>query len=315
MNSGNGGEQPLTLVVVCGPTAGGKTALALQLAEQCELEVISADSRQVYRGMDIGTAKATVEERSKVRHHLIDMVDPDEDFTASDFMRQGRAALQDIVGRRRLPLVVGGTGLYIEALLRGLVDAPGADPALRQELAEAELKDGPGSLHARLQAVDPVIAARLTPMDQVRIIRALEVFYQSGQRLSDLQARHAAVQSPFRVLTIGLTSQRDLLYERIDGRVDTMMEAGLLQEAEALLGLGYSPELKALNTIGYRESINHLLGNVSLQDTISLIQRNSRRYAKRQLTWFGKHKEIIWLDSPREFAKVLKLIDHFLMSK
>ncbi|MCD4688974.1 MAG: tRNA (adenosine(37)-N6)-dimethylallyltransferase MiaA, partial [Desulfuromonadaceae bacterium] len=153
MNAGNGGEQPLTLVVICGPTAGGKTALALQLAEQCELEVISADSRQVYRGMDIGTAKATVEERSKVRHHLIDVVNPDEDFTASDFMRQGRAALHDIVGRKRLPVVVGGTGLYVEALLRGLVDAPGADPALRQELAESELTHGPGSLHARLQVI------------------------------------------------------------------------------------------------------------------------------------------------------------------
>ena len=315
MNAGNGGEQPLTLVVICGPTAGGKTALALQLAEQCELEIISSDSRQVYRGMDIGTAKATIEERSKVRHHLIDVVDPDEDFTASDFLQQGRAALLDIAGRQRLPLVVGGTGFYIEALLRGLVDAPGADPALRQELAESELMHGPGSLHVRLQAVDPAMAARLTPLDQVRIIRALEVFYQSGQRLSDLQDRHAAVQSPFRVLTIGLTSQRNLLYERINGRVYAMMEAGLLQEAEALLDRGYSPELKALKTIGYQESVNHLLGKASLQDTISLIQRNSRRYAKRQLTWFGKHKEIIWLDSPREFAKVLKLIDHFIMSK
>ncbi len=315
MNAGNDGEYPLTLVVICGPTAGGKTALALQLAEQCEVEIISADSRQVYRQMDIGTAKATVKERSVVRHHLIDVVDPDEDFTASDFLQQGRAALKAIAGRRRLPLVVGGTGLYIEALLRGLVDAPGADPVLRRELAESELRNGPGSLHLRLQTVDPVMAERLTPLDQVRIIRALEVFYQSGQCLSDLQNRHAAAQSPFRVLTIGLTSQRDLLYERIDGRVNAMMEAGLLRETEALLDRGYSPELKALKTIGYRESVNHLLDKASLQDTIALIQRNSRRYAKRQLTWFGKHKEIIWLDSSREFAKVLKLIDHFIMSK
>ena len=315
MTPGNSGEHPLTLVVICGPTAGGKTALALQLAEQCELEIISADSRQVYRGMDIGTAKATVEERSKVRHHLIDVVDPDEDFTASDFLLRGRAALNDIAGRQRLPLVVGGTGFYIDALLRGLVDAPGADPVLRQELEESELKHGPGSLHVRLQAVDPVMAERLTPSDKVRIIRALEVFYQSGQRLSDLQDRHAAVQSPFRVLTIGLAPQRELLYERIDERVHAMMKAGLLQETETLLERGFSPELKALKTIGYQECVNYLRGKVSLQDTIALIQRNSRRYAKRQLTWFGKHKEIIWLDSPREFAKVLKLIDHFIMSK
>jgi tRNA dimethylallyltransferase len=315
MSDGNNGEQPLSLVVICGPTAGGKTALALELAEQCALEIISADSRQVYRGMDIGTAKATNEERSKVRHHLIDVVDPDEDFTASDFLLRGRAALKDIAGRGRLPLVVGGTGFYIDALLRGLVDAPGADPALRQELVEWELKHGPGSLHGRLQAVDSVMAARLTPLDQVRIIRALEVFYQSGQRLSDLQSQHAVVQTPYRVLTIGLAPQRDLLYDRIDGRVDAMMEAGLLQETESLLERGYSPELKAMKTIGYRECVNHVLGDASLQDSIALIQRNSRRYAKRQLTWFGKHKEIIWLDSPREFAKVLKLIDHFIMSK
>ncbi|OEU72775.1 MAG: tRNA (adenosine(37)-N6)-dimethylallyltransferase MiaA [Desulfuromonadales bacterium C00003068] len=315
MKGAKDGEHPLSLVVICGPTAGGKTALALHLAEHFGLEIVSADSRQVYRGMDIGTAKASVEERAKVRHHLIDVVEPEEDFTASDFIVQGRAALHEIADRGHLPLVAGGTGFYIEALLRGLVDAPSADPALRQELAEWERKHGSGSLHSRLQAVDPVMAIRLTPLDQVRIIRALEVYYQSGQRLSDLQEQHAAVQSPYRVLSIGLAPQRDLLYNRIDQRVDEMMQAGLLKETETLLEQGYSPGLKALKTIGYQECVNHLAGNASFQDTINLIQRNSRRYAKRQLTWFRKNNEIIWLDSPREFAKVLKLIDHFIMSK
>jgi tRNA dimethylallyltransferase len=315
MMKGVKGEHPLSLVVICGPTAGGKTALALHLAEHFGVEIVSADSRQVYRGMDIGTAKASIEERAKVRHHLIDVVDPNEDFSASDFVAYGRAAFNDIADRSHLPLVVGGTGFYIDALLRGLVDAPGADPALRQELAEWELQNGPGSLHSRLQSVDPVMAARLTPLDQVRIIRALEVYYQSGQRLSDLQGQHAAVKSPYRVLSIGLASQRELLYDRIDQRVDEMMQAGLLNEVQTLLELGYSPDLKALKTIGYQECVNHLLGNASLPDTINLIQRNSRRYAKRQLTWFRKNKDIIWLDSPREFAKVLKLIDHFIMSK
>ncbi|APG28970.1 tRNA (adenosine(37)-N6)-dimethylallyltransferase MiaA [Syntrophotalea acetylenivorans] len=309
------GQRPLSLVVICGPTAGGKTSLALDLAEHFGVEIVSADSRQVYRGMDIGTAKASVEERAKVRHHLIDVVDPNENFTASDFIVYGRVALNDIADRSHLPLVVGGTGFYVDALLRGLVDAPGADPALRQELADWELQHGSGSLHTRLQAVDPVMAARLTPLDQVRIIRALEVYYQSGQRLSDLQGRHAAVKSPYRVLSIGLASQRDLLYDRINQRVDEMIQAGLLNEVQALLEQGYNPDLKALKTIGYQECVNHLLGNASLPDTISLIQRNSRRYAKRQLTWFRKNKDIIWLDSPREFAKVLKLIDHFIMSK
>lgn len=308
-------ERPQSLVVICGPTAGGKTALALHLAEHFGVEIVSADSRQVYRGMDVGTAKASVEERAKVPHHLIDVVNPDEDFTASDFVLQGRAALHDIADRSLLPLVVGGTGFYIDALLRGLVDAPGADPALRQELTEWELRHGAGSLHSRLQAVDPVMAARLTPLDQVRIIRALEVYYQSGQRLSDLQSQHASVKSPYRVLSIGLALQRELLYDRIDQRVDEMMQDGLLKETEMLLEQGYRPDLKALKTIGYQECVNYLAGYASLQDTINLIQRNSRRYAKRQLTWFRKNNEIIWLDSPREFAKVLKLIDHFIMSK
>lgn len=307
-------EQPLSLVVICGPTASGKTALALRLAEHFAVEIISADSRQVYRRMDIGTAKATAEERALIPHHLVDVVDPDEDFTAADFLHLGRKALAEIAGRGHLPLVVGGTGLYIEALLRGLVDAPGADPDLRRELLQGEEKHGPGSLHKRLQAVDPVLAEQLAPQNLVRIVRALEVFYQSGQPLSELQARHAAVPSPFRVITIGLAPQRELLYERIDRRVEAMMAAGLLAETEALLASGYSPRLKALQTIGYRECIDHLAGDTSLQKAVDLIQRNSRRYAKRQMTWFKRDNEIIWLDSLREFAKVLMLIDHFTMS-
>lgn len=307
-------EQPLSLVVICGPTASGKTALALRLAEHFAVEIISADSRQVYRQMDIGTAKATAEERTLVPHHLVDVVDPDEDFSAADFLQLGRKALEEIAGRGHLPLVVGGTGLYIEALLRGLVDAPGADPDLRRELLQWEERHGPGSLHKRLQAVDPVLAEQLAPRNLVRIVRALEVFYQSGQPLSELQARHAAVPSPYRVITIGLAPQRELLYERIDRRVEAMMAAGLLTETEALLARGYSPRLKALQTIGYRECIDHLAGDTSLQEAVGLIQRNSRRYAKRQMTWFKRDNEIIWLDSLREFAKVLMLIDHFTMS-
>ena len=310
-----GTEQPLSLLVICGPTASGKTALALQLAEHFPVEIVSADSRQVYRQMDIGTAKATVEERARVPHHLVDVVDPDQDFTVADFVQLGRTALEEISARNHLPLVAGGTGLYIEALLRGLVDAPGADPALRQELARWEEQHGPDSLHRRLQSVDPVMAARLAPRDRVRIVRALEVFYQCGQPLSELQSRHAKVRSPFRVITIGLAPQRELLYERIDRRVEVMMAAGLLAETELLLARGYSADLKALQTIGYRECVNHLTGQMSLEEAVSLIQRNTRRYAKRQMTWFNRNNQIIWLDSLREFAKVLKLIDHFTMSQ
>lgn len=313
MSNATGRPKPVSLVVVCGPTAGGKTALAMRLAEQYPLEIISADSRQVYRDMDIGTAKATAEEQARVPHHLIDVVDPDQNFSASDFSFKGRAALADIAERGNWPLVVGGTGFYIDALLYGLVEAPGADPQLRQELVAWERERGPGALHARLMAVDPVMAARLPALDQVRIIRALEVFFRSGQRLSDLQNQHANRKSPYRVLTIGLAPERDVLYSRIDQRVHEMFQAGLLQETETLLQRGYSPELKALKTIGYRECVDYLTGHRSLPEATELIQRNSRRYAKRQLTWFGQKEKIIWLDSPREFAKVLKLIDHFMM--
>ncbi len=301
-------------VVICGPTAGGKTALAMRLAEQYALEIVSADSRQVYRGMDIGTAKATAEERARVPHHLIDVAEPDEDFSAFDFLRRGRAALDAISDRRRLPLVVGGTGLYIDALLHGLVAAPAADPELRRALENWESRRGAGSLQDRLRSVDPEMAARLERSDRVRIIRALEVFYLTGRRLTDLQRQHAIKTSPCRVLMLGVMPDRDLLYDRINRRVEDMFEAGLLEETEKLLAEGYSAELKALKTIGYRECIQYLNGRISRQQAKDLIQRDSRRYAKRQLTWFGRRPEIIWLDSPREFAKVLKLIDHFTMS-
>ncbi len=313
MSVSNRRENILETVVICGPTAGGKTALSIKLAEHYALEIISADSRQVYRGMDIGTAKATAEQRARVPHHLIDVVNPDEDFSASDFLRRGRSALTAIIGRCRLPLVVGGTGLYIDALLHGLVEAPAANPILRMALAEWESRQGPGSLQDRLRSVDPEMAARLKGADRVRIIRALEVFYLSGQRLTDLQRRHSTKTSPCRALMLGVMPGRDLLYDRINRRVEEMFEDGLVKETENLLARGYSPEMKALKTIGYRECIQYLKGRMTQQQAKEQIQRDSRRYAKRQLTWFRRRPEIIWLDSPREFAKVLKLIDHFTM--
>jgi tRNA dimethylallyltransferase len=303
------------LVVICGPTASGKTALALQLAEHLPVEIISADSRQVYRGMDIGTAKPDRQERAKVPHHLIDVVDPDENFTAADFVERGRAAIEQIRRRGRLPLVVGGTGLYIRALLHGLADAPGGDELLRRELHLMEEREGSGALYRELEKTDPSLAARLSPRDQVRIVRALEVFHLTGKRFSDLQQEHAGRPSPYRALKIGLAPERKILYDRIDRRVDVMMAAGLPEEVQGLLEQGYSPELKSMQTIGYRETVDHLQGRLTLSESVSLIQRNSRRYAKRQLTWFGRDKSIIWLDSFAKFAMVLELIDHFTMSR
>lgn len=294
----------IPLLVICGPTASGKTRLALDLAATLPMEIISADSRQIYRGMDIGTAKATAEERACVPHHLLDVVAPDEPFSAADFMAQGRVAINEIHQRGKLAVVVGGTGLYIDALTCGLVAAPGEDLSLRQELIELEAQQGEGILHRRLQAIDPVAAQRLKPRDQQRIIRALEVFALTGETLSALQSRHAFADGPYNVITIGLEVERSTLYQRIDERAAVMFAFGLLEEAQALLGQGFSRELKALRTIGYREAINYLCAESSLTAAIEHTQQESRRYAKRQMTWFRKNNSIIMVDSLAEFAKI-----------
>ena len=303
------------LVVIAGPTASGKTGLALELAEVWPAEIISADSRQVYRGMDIGTAKATAEERRRVPHHLLDVVDPDEDFTAADFARLGRRAAADVVRRGRLVLVVGGTGLYIRTLTEGLVDAPPADPVLRGELSRMEAAEGEGALHRRLQEVDPELAARLHPHDSVRIVRGLEVFLLSGLRLSDLQKNHGFGERPFSVLYFALSVDRDELYRRIDVRVERMFAQGLVEETEALLARGYPPGCKGMKTIGYKEVLEHLDGRLSREEAIAQIQQNSRRYAKRQLTWLRKEKSVIWLDSSKESDKIHALIENFMRDK
>jgi tRNA dimethylallyltransferase len=307
-------EKP-SLVVICGPTASGKTGLSLELAEYFDLEIISADSRQIYRGMDIGTAKPEPDELRRVPHHLIDIVDPDENFTAADFVDLGRFAVDEISRRGRLPVLAGGTGLYIRALLQGLADAPGGDEVIRARLRQREEREGPGTLYLQLQKADPPLAARLFPGDLSRIIRALEVYELTGKRLSDLQRDHAGGHCPYRTLKIGLAPEREILYDRIDRRVESMMARGLLDETRRLLKSGFDPELKALRTIGYREMVDHLQGKLPLDEAVSLVQRNSRRYAKRQLTWFGRDNSIIWLDSFPEFAKVLQLIERFTMSR
>jgi len=273
------------VVVICGPTASGKTALALELSETFPVEVVSADSRQVYRGMDIGTAKPSAAELRRVRHHLIDVVNPDQQFTAADFAAEGRAAVFEVLRRGRIPLVVGGTGLYIRALTEGLVEAPGGDEGLRQQLWQMEREQGEGALHRLLQSQDPESASRIHPRNRVRIIRALEVYAMTGRPLSALQSEHAFADAPFATLKIGLGAEREVLSQRIDRRAQMMLEAGLLDEVAALLAQGYAPQLKALQTIGYRESVQHLAGLLSLPETIALIQRETRRYAKRQLTW------------------------------
>lgn len=302
-----GRPERLPLLVLCGPTASGKTGLAVELAQHVPIEVISADSRQVYRWMNIGTAKASPEEQRAVAHHLLDVVDPDEAFSAADFARLAHAAIQRIHRRGRLPVLVGGTGFYLTAITRGLVDAPSADPHLREQLLQEEAREGEGTLHHKLSQIDPQLAGRLSPRDLVRIVRALEVHAMTGQRFSELQARHAFQEDPYRTVTIGVAVERETLYARIDQRTQRMFADGLMTEAAALLARGFSPGTGALRTIGYREAIRSLAGEISLAEATALAAQETRRYAKRQMTWFRKNNAIIWLDSSREFDKMLKL--------
>ncbi len=304
--------QQIPLVIIAGPTASGKTALAVRLARAYRIEAISADSRQVYRGMDIGTAKPNAQERAALRHHLIDVVEPDEGFTAADFARLGRKAAEETHRRGALPVVVGGTGLYIRALTEGLVEAPAADAELRRHLLAVEAQQGEGTLHRRLETADPALAARLSPRDLVRIVRGLEVWTRSGERLSEMQRRHAFGERPFRTLHIGIAPARPELYSRIDRRVEQMVADGLVEETRSLLERGFSPECKGLRTIGYQEAVRHLRGEISAAQMIELIQRNTRRYAKRQTTWFAKTAQMFWLDSLEESDKIHLLIENFM---
>jgi tRNA dimethylallyltransferase len=299
------------LVVICGPTAAGKTAAALALAEQFPVEVISADSRQVYRLMDIGTAKPTTLERQQVPHHLVDVVWPDEAFDAAHFVRLAVPEIDAVRQRGRLPLLVGGTGLYIRALTAGLAELPGADPVIRRRLETMADSEGSAALHRHLAAVDRESAALLHANDRVRLIRALEVFELTGRPLSAWRREHGFRQCRYRLLKIGLTAERTELYRRIDRRAATMFADGLVEETAALLAAGFSPQLKTLQTIGYREALRLLRGECTAPAALQELQQATRRYAKRQLTWFRGDGEVIWVDSVTDSAKLTKLIEQF----
>ena len=308
-------NKQVPIIVLCGPTASGKSALACQIAERFDAEIVSADSRQVYRYMDIGTAKPTPAERSVVRHHLIDIVDPDEPFSVADFVVHAGAAIADIVNRGRLPLVVGGTGLYIRALTEGLADVPASDDSIRDELLQQEQKEGTGTLYRRLQEIDPQQAQGIHPNNLVRLVRALEVYELSGVPMSEFQQQHQFAENRYRALKLYLHWPRDVLYGRIEERVDQMISHGLLAEVQKLLDSGYSADLKAMKAIGYRELVACLNGKYSLEEAVAQIKQETRRYAKRQETWFKKEKSIISVDSLSEIDKIQQLIEYFPLQK
>jgi tRNA dimethylallyltransferase len=288
------------LVVVVGPTGAGKTRLAIALAELVGGEVVSCDSQQVYVGMDIGTGKATAAERGRVPHHLIDVVQPDQEMTAARFVALADAAITDIARRGRPVVVCGGTGLYVRALLLGLFDGPGADPEIRARLEDEAAAIGTAGLHARLAAVDPDIATRVDANDRKRIIRALEVLELTGEPMSVHQRRHDHRAAPRRypARLVGLAPPRDDLYRGIDARVDAMMAAGLLDEVTRLRASGYRPPLRSQQAIGYAELHAHLDGADELARAVELIKRNSRRYARRQISWYRPDTTVTWADNP-----------------
>ena len=299
------------IIVVCGPTAMGKTGTAIALAGEFRGEIIGADSMQIYRRMDIGTAKPTPAEQTCIPHHMIDIVDPDEHFDAQTYVRKVHEVLVDICGRGATPFVVGGTGLYIKALVHGLFEIQPAEMAVRSRLHGQMKAYGSGFLHRRLSRVDPAAAQRLHPNDTYRIIRALEVFEITGKKISEYHRAHRFEDNPFQVLKIGLQMDREQLYARINHRVDAMIAAGFLREVEQLLAKGYSADLKSMQAIGYRHLVDFIQGRCSFDEMLHTLKRDTRRYAKRQLTWFKADPEIAWYQ-PEQLQDIKRLIQHFI---
>ncbi len=285
------------VLVLIGPTAVGKTDLSLAIARKFGCEIVSVDSMQVYRYMDIGTAKIEPELRREIPHHLIDIVDPDQPYHAARFVEDALAAIRGIHHREALPLLTGGTGLYLRALLHGLFTGGESDPEVRRELTERLNEEGSDMLYRELAACDRQTADRLHPHDTARIIRALEVYQITGTPLSShLEQQSAAGNISFaRVFSLGIDCPRPVLYERINRRARKMIDSGLEQEVRGLLQRGYGPELKSMQAIGYRHMLAYLTGNWSREQLLEQLARDTRRYAKRQMTWFRKDQTITWL--------------------
>ena len=307
---------PPKILVICGPTASGKTALAVELALRHHGEVVSADSMQIYRRMDIGTAKPTREEMRGVPHHMLDVADPEEDFSVARYVDMAAKCVDDILSRGRLPILAGGTGLYIDSLLSGRTFAPfQPDSPLRGELEEQLRREGGAAMLARLAQVDPDSAARLHPNDEKRIIRALEVYQSTGKTITQHNLETRAIPPRYDALTLALAfEQREDMWSRIDRRVDQMMDQGLVDEVQRLLDSGVPAKCTAMQAIGYKEMAAALLSGGDVRAAAEEIQLRSRQYAKRQLTWFKRNKAARWLLWGREpdFAAALQTSTEYM---
>jgi tRNA dimethylallyltransferase len=304
-------EPSKKVVVLAGPTASGKTSLAVELADHFNGEIVNADSMQVYIGMDVGTAKPSSEERRGIPHHLLDVVRPDQDFNAAIYRSFAVPVIKDILARGKVCFLVGGTGLYIKALLGGLLSCPPTDRRMREGLWRQFEEGGPEALHRRLTALDPESAEKIHPRDKVRVTRALEIIQLTRQPLSSLARGHRFEERIFQAFKICLQTERKDLYHRINQRSLSMVEKGLVEETRNLINKGYSPQLKPMKSLGYRHAVQYLEGLWSLDRMIGELQRDTRRYAKRQLTWFRADPEMMWR-SPDATETLVREIDTFL---
>jgi len=302
------------VIVICGPTALGKTSTAIHLAKQFDGEIIGADSMQIYRYMDIGTAKPTLDEQARVKHHMIDFIDPDEHFDARTYAALSREKVIQLYGKKIIPFVVGGTGLYIKALFHGLFKTKASDFDIRSRLKAEVQACGSAYLYKRLCRQDPDTAKKIHPNDTYRIMRALEVYELTGKTLAELQKAHGFKDTPFVVLKIGFHIRRKILYDRIDKRVEIMIDSGFVNEVKQLLAMGYSSELKSMQSIGYRHIVNFIKGHCTWDETVRTLKRDTRRYAKRQMTWFKADRKIIW-KAPEALDDIKELIKKFLQEE
>jgi tRNA dimethylallyltransferase len=299
------------VVILLGPTGAGKSRLAIELAEESGGEIIGADSMQVYRYMDIGTAKPTLDDQKRVQHHLIDLVTPDQPFHAALYRTLGRKTIDQLFWDKKPIWVVGGTGLYIKTLTQGLFSSPKIDPHVRESLKQEAKEKGAEALYERLKKVDSKTAFHLHPNDLFRIIRALEVFDSTGVPISFYRGQHHFGERPYMTFKIGLEMNRDTLYRRIEERADRMLEKGLLKEVERLIEMGYGGELKPMQSLGYKQMVQFLFKEIGWDEAVKQMKRDTRHYAKRQWTWFKADPEIHWWDESMDRRKMFLEIESF----
>lgn len=299
------------LTVIVGPTAVGKTEISIEVAKRIDGEIVSADSMQIYRYMDIGTAKPSKEEQKGIKHYMIDIINPDDDFSVADYQYMAKSAIDNILLKRKKPILTGGTGLYINAVCYNYTFSEHEkDEALRQHLNQQAREYGNEYLYNKLKKVDPVAAAKIHPNNLRRIIRALEVYLKTGKPFSYYEEKTKKQKPPYKSLIFGITMDREELYQRINRRVEIMIERGLIKEVRKLLSAGYARELNSMQSLGYRQIVDYLDGKLSLDEAVNLIARDTRRYAKRQYTWFLRDKNIIWCNRSKHSKN--KIIENII---